>query len=201
MIDDIGLQKTRTAASPGTTTAAAAAPPETTDAAAVVLPAGVPPIQTATIDYETWLGRHVDIIAADLQHKHRLMGGGAFAFLRATFYRWMQLWPELCEDLVRAPRVLAVGDIHIENFGTWRDIEGRLVWGVNDFDETCELPYTLDLVRLAASALLAQREGAIGCSAEDVCEMILAGYRRGLETDGRPFVLEEKRVWLRTLAI
>ncbi|HEY0526855.1 MAG TPA: DUF2252 family protein [Stellaceae bacterium] len=199
MIDDIGPQKTRTATSPG----GAAAPAETAAAAnaAAALPAGVPPIQTATIDYETWLGRHVDIIAADLQHKHRLMGGGAFAFLRATFYRWMQFWPELCPDLDRAPCVLAVGDIHIENFGTWRDIEGRLVWGVNDFDEACDLPYTLDLVRLAASALLAQREGAIGSSAEDVCGMILGGYRRGLETDGRPFVLEEKRGWLRTLAI
>jgi hypothetical protein len=183
------------AAERSATVAAAAAPTE-----ASPLPAGAPSIQTATIDYETWLSRHVDIVAADLQHKHRLMTGGAFAFLRATFYRWMQLWPELCPDLDGAPRVLAVGDIHIENFGTWRDIEGRLVWGVNDFDEAFDLPYTLDLVRLAASALLAQREGAIGCSAEDVCEMILGGYQRGLETEGRPFVLEEKRVWLRTLA-
>jgi hypothetical protein len=26
------------------------------------------------------------------------------------------------------PRVLGVGDIHLENFGTWRDAEGRMVW-------------------------------------------------------------------------
>jgi len=32
--------------------------------------------------------------------------------------------------------VLAVGDLHVENFGTWRDAEGRLIWGVNDFDES-----------------------------------------------------------------
>ena len=30
---------------------------------------------------------------------------------------------------------LSVGDLHVENFGTWRDSEGRLIWGINDFDE------------------------------------------------------------------
>ena len=48
--------------------------------------------------------------------------------------------------------MLAVGDIHIENFGTWRDNDGRLIWGVNDFDEAAEMPYALDLVRLTTSA-------------------------------------------------
>lgn len=39
---------------------------------------------------------------------------------------------------------MAVGDLHVENFGTWRDIEGRLVWGVNDFDEAHPLSYAND---------------------------------------------------------
>ena len=39
-----------------------------------------------------------------------------------------------------------VGDLHVENYGTWRDAEGRLVCGNNDFDETCPLPYTNDVV-------------------------------------------------------
>ena len=39
-----------------------------------------------------------------------------------------------------APKVLAVGDIHIENYGSWRDAEGRVVWGVNDFDEAAKCP-------------------------------------------------------------
>ncbi len=58
-----------------------------------------------------------------------------FAFMRATFYRWVQLWKDQCRVEAAAPSVLAVGDLHIENFGTWRDAEGRLIWGVNDFDE------------------------------------------------------------------
>ena len=56
--------------------------------------------------------------------------------------------------------MLGVGDLHVENFGTWRDIEGRLVWGINDFDEVWRLPYTVDLVRLAASAHLAIKSSA-----------------------------------------
>ena len=64
-------------------------------------------------------------------------------------------------------RVLAVGDIHLENFGTWRDADGRLVWGVNDFDEAAQMPYVLDLVRLAASALLANPSRG-GAAAADV---------------------------------
>ena len=35
-------------------------------------------------------------------------------------------------------------------YGTWRDTEGRLVWGINDFDEAYPSPYTNDLVRLAS---------------------------------------------------
>jgi uncharacterized protein (DUF2252 family) len=63
------------------------------------------------------------------------MAQAPFSFLRAAFYRWLQVFPETCPDLAEAPVLLAVGDLHIENFGTWRDVDGRLVWGVNDFDE------------------------------------------------------------------
>src|SRR6202163_1692402 len=105
----------------------------------------------ATDRYEAWLRRHLRIIPADLELKHQQMRLAPFPFLRATYYRWAQTWADISGAVARAPRVLAVGDLHVENFGTWRDIEGRLVWGINDFDEVFELPYTIDLVRLAAS--------------------------------------------------
>jgi uncharacterized protein (DUF2252 family) len=103
------------------------------------------------------------------------MADALFPFLRATFYRWMQLWPEVCPDLAKAPRLLAVGDLHVENFGTWRDVEGRLVWGVNDFDEAAVFPYTLDLVRLATSAALAAAEGHLHLKQKDACAAIMDG--------------------------
>jgi uncharacterized protein (DUF2252 family) len=118
-------------------------------------------IHAASRSYEAWLSRHTSVVRADLRLKHTRMAESPFVFLRATFYRWLQCWPEVCPRLLDAPRVLAVGDLHVENFGTWRDQEGRLIWGGQRVDEACVLPYTQDLVRLAASAMLARnRQGA-----------------------------------------
>src|SRR5258708_1755044 len=106
-------------------------------------------IHQASRSYETWVRRYTSVVRSDLRHKHARMRESPFVFLRATFYRWLQRWPEVCPQLLDAPKALAIGDLHIENFGTWRDCEGRLIWGVNDVDEVCLLPYTQDLVRLA----------------------------------------------------
>jgi hypothetical protein len=157
-------------------------------------------IVKATRRFEEWLGRHLTLVKPDLRLKHQRMAEAAFPFLRATFYRWIQLWPEVCPDLSKAPRVLAVGDLHVENFGTWRDIEGRLVWGVNDFDEAAMLPYTIDLVRLATSAVLAIEEGHLALKAKEGCAALLDGYRQSLAEHGRPFVLAEQNQWLREAA-
>ncbi len=158
-------------------------------------------IVKSTLRYEAWLDSQTPIVKADLRLKHRLMAEGAFPFLRATFYRWMQIWPEVCPDLAKAPGVLGVGDLHVENFGTWRDVEGRLIWGVNDFDEAAVLPYTNDLVRLAASALLAIESGHLSLKAKDACAVILDGYRKSLAEHGHPFVLEEEHRWLRQIVL
>ena len=62
-------------------------------------------------------------------------------FLRVTFYRWVEQWAKMCPRLAwqKEHVVLAVGDLHVENFGAWRDSRERLAWGVNDFDEACEV--------------------------------------------------------------
>jgi uncharacterized protein (DUF2252 family) len=157
-------------------------------------------IVKATRRFEEWLGQHTTLVKPDLRLKHERMAEAVFPFLRATFYRWMQIWPEVCPDLAKAPRVLSVGDLHVENFGTWRDIEGRLVWGINDFDEAAVLPYTIDLVRLAASALFAIAGGHMALKPKDACAAILEGYQKSLASYGRPFVLEEENAWLRLIA-
>jgi len=157
-------------------------------------------IVKATHRFEEWLGRHTTLVKPDLRLKHQRMAEAVFPFLRATFYRWMQVWPEVCPDLAKAPRVLAVGDLHVENFGTWRDIEGRLVWGINDFDEAAVLPYTIDLVRLATSAIFAIAAGHLALKPKDACATILQGYKESLASQGRPYVLEEENTWLRQVA-
>ncbi len=157
-------------------------------------------IVKATKKYEAWLGQHTRLVAPDLEFKHQEMAKSLFSFLRATFYRWVQVWPEVCPEPHNAPRVLGVGDLHVENFGTWRDSDGRLVWGINDFDEADQYPYTTDLVRLATSALVAAREERLAMRPKDAVSAILDGYLNGLQEGGRPFVLAEDHAWLRQIA-
>ena len=154
----------------------------------------------ATRQFEEWLGQRTDLVDEDLHLKHASMKAAVFPFLRATYYRWAQLWPKVCPELAKAPQVLAVGDLHVENFGTWRDVEGRLIWGVNDFDEAHPLAYANDLVRLAVSGHLASEAGHLPLKHKDICDSILEGYREGLRVGGQPFVLGENHEWLRQIA-
>jgi Uncharacterized protein conserved in bacteria (DUF2252) len=157
-------------------------------------------IHTATQQYERWLGHQISLVRADLRLKHTVMKHDAFSFLRATFYRWMQEWPLVCTSEAQAPVVLAVGDLHVDNFGTWRDLEGRLIWGINDFDEAYPLPYTNDLVRVAVSAKLAINADHLTIKPKDAFDAILTGYREGLKAEGRPIVLDEHHRWLLEIA-
>jgi Uncharacterized protein conserved in bacteria (DUF2252) len=165
------------------------------------MPSSSRTILETTRRYEAWLRRQTDVVESDLRTKHRKMAQDPFTFLRATFYRWLELWPQLCESLTDAPTVLAVGDLHVENFGTWRDEEGRLIWGINDVDDACELPYLQDLVRLATSAQLALQAGHLDVPQRDACEAVIDGYRASLEKGGRPIVLAERHAWLREIAV
>jgi len=157
-------------------------------------------VSKATRKFENWLGKRVPIVQHDLNLKHKLMSESPFTFLRATFYRWAQIWPDVCPELAKASIVLAVGDLHVENFGTWRDSEGRLVWGINDFDEAYPMSYANDLVRLAVSANLAIKSGHLKISSVRACKAILGGYMAGLRAGGVPFVLEENHKLLRQAA-
>ena len=153
-------------------------------------------IKDSVTSYERWLRQQLggELVEKDITRKHEKMAQSAFSFMRATYWRWSETIFDVCPELSSGQTVLAVGDIHLENFGSWRDVDGRLIWGVNDFDEAAEMPYTLDLVRLAASAMLA-RDGA---STDTICRSILGGYCKGLRAP-RPFVLERDHDWLRKL--
>jgi len=155
----------------------------------------------ATKSYENWMRRCTDVVEKDLRYKHQQMREDPFLFFRSAFYRWAQLWPELCRDLCHAPTVLAVGDLHVGSFGTWRDSEGRMCWGVDDFDESYPLPYTIDLVRLATSVKLAVEAEGLTIKFKQGCDAILEGYRQTLRVGGCPFVLAEGQQTLEKLGI
>ncbi|WP_398472141.1 DUF2252 family protein [Tardiphaga sp.] len=144
--------------------------------------------------YESWLRRRCIVIDDDLAYKHERMQRSPFIFLRATYYRWARRIETLCPQLKSAPRTLCVGDIHLENFGTWRDADGRWVWGVNDFDEAAVMPYAFDLVRLATSVQLAPK---MKLDASEIAEAILDGYREGISEPG-PALLDDDEIWIRS---
>jgi len=157
-------------------------------------------IVEATDAFEAWMRKRTDVSKRLLKKKHRRMGDGPFPFLRATFYRWAEQWPKICPELAGRDEdvLLVVGDLHVENFGVWEDSRKRQVWGINDFDDACELAFTSDLVRLATSALLAAAEAQLDVKANQVCEPLLAGYRAGLRT-GQPILVTERHPVLVTL--
>jgi len=158
-------------------------------------------IVAATEKYEAWIGERLPMIRADVERKHALMTEAPFPFFRATFYRWAQTWPQDAAESADAPLALAVGDLHVENFGTWRDVEGRLIWGINDFDEVCWMPYTIDLARLATSAHLAIAADHLNITPLRASRAILEGYRKGLACGGLAFVLAEHHTALRQTAV
>src|ERR1700754_3719477 len=102
-----------------------------------------------------------ELLAADpaaFRVKFRKMAASAFAFYRGTaalFYHDLDAekrgGPYLDD---RTSRVWIHGDLHAENFGTYMDSNGRLVFNVNDFDEAYVGPFTWDLKRFAASIAL-----------------------------------------------
>jgi Uncharacterized protein conserved in bacteria (DUF2252) len=146
--------------------------------------------------FESWLRKQCKVVEKDLDKKHKRMSRNAFAFLRATYFRWAKMAGEILPKLAAAPQVLAVGDAHLENFGTWRDGEGRLVWGINDFDDAATMPYPFDLVRLCTSAMLS---GYIA-NPDEAAGSILKGYTEGLNAP-RPTIVDEYALWMRPFVI
>ena len=100
-----------------------------------------------------------------------------------TFYRGAAL--PMAADLAGTPasglRVQLCGDAHLSNFGAFASPERRLVFDVNDFDETLPGPFEWDVKRLAASLAVAGRDN--GFPAKDRRKIILAaaeGYRTAM---------------------
>ena len=164
-------------------------------------PLGKGSLERATTSYEQWMKECTAVVSSDLSLKHDQMKESTFLFLRGTFYRWAQMWPSVCGDLCRAPKVLAVGDLHVNSFGTWRDAEGRLCWGVDDFDEAYPLAYTNDLVRLATSLKVVIDAESLSVKFKDGCDAILEGYRQSLRAGGYPIILAEREQKLGKLGV
>ncbi|GAB3299972.1 DUF2252 domain-containing protein [Geodermatophilus aquaeductus] len=119
-----------------------------------------------------------ELMAADadaFRTKFRKMAADPFAFYRGSaclFYADMAAFDEPWAD-ERTTRVWIQGDLHAENFGTYMDGSGRIVFDVNDFDEAYVGSFTWDLRRFAASFALLSWRKALG---DDVIADLLGTY-------------------------
>ncbi|MFH9659989.1 DUF2252 domain-containing protein [Streptomyces sp. NPDC017248] len=158
--------------------------------------------------FDTAFGRLLAADPAAFRVKFRKMAASAFAFYRGTaclFYHDLDAGrsdgdvpsgPYLDE---RTSRVWIHGDLHAENFGTYMDANGRLVFNVNDFDEAYVGPFTWDLKRFAASvALLGYAKALSDAQISELVTVYAHAYReriRSLATGVRqdevpPFTLD-----------
>ena len=102
-----------------------------------------------------------------------------------TFYRGAAL--PMASDLSHTPvsglAVQACGDAHLSNFGIFGSAERRLVFDVNDFDETTPGPWEWDVKRLAASMEVAGRgNGFGGKDRREIVTAAVASYRQAMRT-------------------
>ncbi len=120
--------------------------------------------ERAQLIVEVLVDAFSDLMAADadaFRTKFRKMAADPFAFYRGSaclFYADMSTLEDRWSD-ERTSRVWIQGDLHAENFGTYMDSAGRIVFDVNDFDEAYLGHVSWDLRRFAASfALLTWRK-------------------------------------------
>jgi uncharacterized protein (DUF2252 family) len=119
-----------------------------------------------------------------------------FAFLRGAA-------AVMAEDLAGTPasglRVQACGDAHLLNFGIYATPERRLVFDVNDFDETLPAPFEWDVKRLAASVVVAGRvQGFSAESVESAARSAARAYRTRMLESAR---LSHLDVWYARLEV
>ena len=108
------------------------------------------------------------------------MAASPFAFLRGSAAL-------MAADLALTPRsgvpVQACGDAHLVNFGVFASPERRLVFDLNDFDETHPGPWEWDVKRLVASVVVASREnGYPEDTCRDMARAAASAYRRWMRT-------------------
>jgi uncharacterized protein (DUF2252 family) len=116
-----------------------------------------------------------------------------------TFYRGAAL--TMATDLSRTPvsgvNVQSCGDAHLCNFGGFATPERRIIFSINDLDETLPAPWEWDVKRLAASFVVASRDKRLGDSVgKDLVMTCVRTYRESMAEFSQMKTLE---LWYRAL--
>src|SRR5882757_10468554 len=137
-----------------------------------------------TIIARSMRGRVPSLVAL----KYERMLASPFGFFRGAV-------PVMAADLAGLPNTGILsqicGDAHVRNLGAYAAPDGRLIFDINDFDETCVASFEWDLKRMAVSLVLAGRENGQKPSAcRDAVHIMAVNYRRLAATLARTPVVE-----------
>jgi uncharacterized protein (DUF2252 family) len=127
-------------------------------------------------------------VPALLAIKWQRMAASPFGFFRGAV-------PVMAADLATLPHTgiftQLCGDAHVRNLGAYAAPDGRLVFDINDFDETIRGPFEWDVKRLATSIILAGREsGSKNAACGAAAARFLTSYRRSMRAFARMTVME-----------
>jgi uncharacterized protein (DUF2252 family) len=130
-------------------------------------------------------------VPALLRLKRQLMAQSPFGFFRGAA-------PVMAADLALEPNTgieaQLCGDAHVRNLGAFAAPDGRLVFDINDFDETIRGPFEWDLKRMAASLVLAGRESRHKeASARDAVKHCMLRYAAQMRVFSKMPLLEVGR--------
>ena len=123
--------------------------------------------------------------------KYRAMRTNAFVFLRGTCHLFYARLPQ--DPLLRdAPAAWACGDLHLQNYGSYKGDNRLVYFDMNDFDEAALAPCTWDPLRLLTSTLVgAQTIGVNGVEAVALCHCFVDAYAVAL-AEGKSRWLERE---------
>jgi uncharacterized protein (DUF2252 family) len=127
-------------------------------------------------------------VPALLAIKWQRMAASPFGFFRGAV-------PVMAADLAVLPHTgiftQLCGDAHVRNLGAYAAPDGRLVFDINDFDETIRGPFEWDVKRLATSIILAGREaGSKSAACVAAAGLFLRSYRRSMRAFARMTVMD-----------
>ncbi len=124
-----------------------------------------------------------------LRLKLQSLRGDPFAFFRGTCHLFYETLPKH-PILEAAPAVHICGDLHLENFGSYKGDNRLVYFDLNDFDEAALAPFTLELVRFLASIMVAAKSlGLQRAQSDGLCHLFLDVYRDRV-CEGKPRWLE-----------
>lgn len=132
-------------------------------------------------------GRRVELLAL----KYRKMAASPFGYFRGTNHLFHADWPGAAW-LERMPAAWLNGDLHIENFGTYRGDNRLVYFDIGDFDDGALGPIGRDLMRFLVGVHMAGHEMGFGARrANELGRLFLAAYRAAL-IDGKARWIERR---------